>query len=134
MRGLKARVTKGLQIGTRVKVADNSGAKEVSIIAVKHYRGVKKRSPKCGVGDVFIGAVKVGNPEMMHQIVVCLVIRQTKEYRRRSGVRVKFADNAAVVLKDLNKGEFKGTVVKGPVAREAVERFTLLTRISNIVV
>jgi large subunit ribosomal protein L14 len=134
MKGLKAYVTKGISTGTRLKVADNSGAKIVQVIAVKKYKGVKKRQPKCGVGDVIIGAVKVGTPEMAHQIVLCVVIRQRKEYRRKSGVRIKFEDNAAVVLKELKKGEPKGTVIKGPVAREAVERFTLLTRISSIVV
>lgn len=134
MKGLKANVTKGVQVGTRVKIADNSGAKEVEIVAVKKYRGIKKRYPRCGVGDVFIGAVKSGNPDMKHQIVICVLIRQRKEYKRRSGVRIKFADNAAVVLKELDKGEPKGTVIKGPVAREAIERFTLLTRISSIVV
>jgi large subunit ribosomal protein L14 len=134
MKGLKANVTKGLQTGSRLKVADNSGAKVVQIIAVKHYRGTKKRHPTAGVGDVIICAVKVGTPEMRHQIVLCVIIRQKKEYRRKSGVRIKFEDNAAVVLKELKKGEPKGTVIKGPVAREAVERFTLLTKISSIVV
>lgn len=134
MKGLKAKVTKGLQVGSRLKVADNSGAKEIEVVAVKNYGGVKKRHPRCGVGEVIIGAVKSGNPDMKHQLVTCVIIRQKKEYRRKSGVRVKFADNAAVVLKDLKKGEPKGTVIKGPVSREAIERFVLLTRISSIVV
>ena len=134
MKGLKAKVTKGLQTGSRIKISDNSGAKEIELVAVKTYRGVKHRMPKAGVGDVIIGAVKVGNPDMKHQLVTCVIIRQKKEYRRKSGVRVKFSDNAAVVLKDLKKGEPKGTVIKGPVAREAIERFSLLTRISSIVI
>lgn len=134
MKGLKAKVTRGLQTGSRLKVADNSGAKIIQVIAVKHYRGVKKRHPKAGVGDVVICAVKVGTPEMRHQIVLAVIIRQRKEYRRKSGVRIKFEDNAAVILKELKKGEPKGTVIKGPVAREAVERFTLLTKIASIVV
>ena len=134
MKGLKARICKGLQTGTRLKIADNSGAKEAEIISVKGYKGVKKRHPKCGVGDVVTCAVKVGNPEMKHQVVPCVIIRQKKEYLRRSGIRIKFEDNAAIVLKDLKKGEPKGTTIKGPVAREAIERFTLITRISNIVV
>ena len=134
MKGLKARVTKALQIGSRVKVADNSGAKEIEIIAVRGYKGVKSRLPKCGVGDVVLGAVKIGNPEMKHTIVPCVIIRQKKEYRRKNGVRIKFEDNAAIVMKDLKKGEPKGTVIKGPVAREVIERFPLVTRIASMVV
>ena len=134
MKGLKAKVTKGLQVGTRLKIADNSGAKIGEIIAVKGYKGVKKRNPRAGIGDVIMCAIKVGNPDMKHQIVPCVIIRQKKEYRRKSGVRVKFEDNAAIVMKDLKKGEPKGTTVKGPVAREAIERFVLITRISSIVV
>ncbi|MCD6547443.1 MAG: uL14 family ribosomal protein [Nanoarchaeota archaeon] len=134
MKGLKAKVTKGIQVGTRVKIADNSGAKEIEIIAVKGYRSVKSRLAKCGVGDVVIGAVKVGNPDVKHTLVTCVIIRQRKAYRRKNGVRVKFEDNAAIVMKDLKKGEPKGTVIKGPVAREVIERFPLITRIATMVV
>ncbi len=134
MKGLKAKVTRGLQVGSRVKIADNSGAKEIEIIAVKGYKGVRSRLPKCGVGDVVLGAVKVGTPDMKHTIVPCVIIRQKKEYRRKNGTRIKFEDNAAIVMKDLKKGEPKGTVIKGPVAREVIERFSLVTRISNMVV
>lgn len=134
MKALKARVTRGLQTGSLLKIVDNSGAKTAEVISVKTYKGVKKRHPRCGVGDVVTCAVKVGTPEMKHQVVPCVIVRQRKEYRRKSGVRIKFEDNAAIVMKDISKGEPKGTTVKGPVAREAVERFTLITRISSIVV
>jgi large subunit ribosomal protein L14 len=70
---------------------------------------------------------------MKHQKVQCVVIRQRKEYRRKSGVRVKFEDNAVIVMKDIDKGEPKGTVIKGPIAREAIERFNMLTKIASIV-
>ena len=134
MKGLKSKVTKALQTGSRIKITDNSGAKLAEIVAVKKYHGVRKRRARCGVGDVVICAVKVGNPDMKHKLFPCLVVRQKKEYRRRSGVRLSFEDNAAIVIKDLDKGEPKGTVVKGPVAREAITRFSLVSRIANIVV
>ena len=133
MKALKARISKGIQVGTRVKVADNSGAKVIEIVGVKKYRGVRSRIPKCGVGDVIIGAVKVGNPDVKHTLLPCVVIRQRRAYRRKNGVRVKFEDNAVIVLKDIKKGEPKGTTVKGPIAREVIERFPLVTRIANIV-
>jgi len=131
MKALKANVTKALQAGSRVKIADNSGAKEVEIIAFKNYHGTRSRISKGGVGDVFIGAVKLGNQDMVHTKVTCLVIRQRKEYRRKSGVRVQFEDNAAIIMKDVEKGEPQGTIIKGPVAREVIERFPLITRIAS---
>lgn len=134
MKALKAKVTRGIQVGTLLKIADNSGAKTVEVIAVKHWRGTRSRLARGGVGSVIIGAVKDGTPEMRHTLVPCVVIRQRKEYRRANGVRVKFEDNAAIILKDEAKGEPKGTIIKGPVAREVIERFPLVTRIATMVV
>ncbi len=134
MKALKAKVTKALQTGSKIKVADNSGAKIIEIVSVKRYKGVKGRLAKCGVGDVVIGAVKKGKPDVKNTLLPCVIIRQKKEYRRKSGVRIKFEDNAAIVMKDLEKGEPKGTSIKGPVAREVVERFPVVTRISKMVI
>ena len=134
MKALKAKVTKGLQVGSSVKVVDNSGAKLIEIVSVKGYHGKKSRLAKCGVGNIITGAVKVGDPDVRHTLIPCVIIRQRKEYRRKNGVRIKFEDNAAIVLKDVEKGEPKGTVVKGPVAKEVIDRFPLVTRISNLVV
>ncbi len=134
MKGIKAKVTKALQVGSRVKVVDNSGARVIEIIGVLGYKGVRRRLPKAGVGDVVVATVKVGNPDMKHKVVHAVIIRQRKEYRRRDGTRIKFEDNAAIILKDVEKGEPKGTMIKGPVAREAVERFPLINRIASVVV
>jgi large subunit ribosomal protein L14 len=134
VKALKADVTKGIQIGTVVKIVDNSGAKSIMVIGVFGYRGVKSRLAKAGVGDVVIGTVKTGNPEVRHTIVQCVIIRQRKSFRRKNGVRVKFEDNAAIVMKDVATGEPKGTLIKGPVAREVIERYSLVTRISTMVI
>ena len=134
MKGLKARVTKSLQTGSLVKIADNSGGKLIQILSVKGYRGSRKRLSKCGVGNVVTGVVKVGPPDVKHTLVPCVIIRQRKEYRRKNGIRIKFEDNAAIVMKDMEKGEPKGTSIKGPIAREVIERFPLVTRISTMVV
>lgn len=134
MKGLKAKVTKGIQVGTHVKIADNSGAKTVMVLSAKGYRGVKSRIARIGVGDVFTGVVKTGNPDVRHTLVPCVIIRQRRAYRRKNGVRIRFEDNAAIVMKDIDKGEPKGTLVKGPVAKEVIERYSLVTRISTLVV
>ena len=132
MKGIKAKITKGLQTGTRLDCVDNTGAKVLQIIAVKGYRGVKNRYPRAGVGDMVVITVKKGRPEIKKQILKAVIIRQRKEYRRPSGMRVKFEDNAAVIVDD--KGTPKGSEIRGPVAREAVERFSKIASAATMIV
>jgi large subunit ribosomal protein L14 len=132
MKGVKAKITKALQTGSRLDCVDNTGAKVLQIIAVKGYRGVKNRYPKAGVGDVVVVTVKKGRPEIRKQIVKAVIIRQRKEYRRPSGMRVKFEDNAAVIVDD--KGAPKGSEIRGPVAREALERFSQMSSAATMIV
>ena len=132
MKPITAKVSQALQVGTRLKCVDNSGAKEVQIIAVKRYHGVKRRVPRCGVGSLVIAAVKKGVPKMKHEVVHAVIVRQKKEYRRPSGMRIKFEDNAVVIVSE--KGEPKGTRIKTPIAKEAVERFSMIGKIATTVV
>jgi large subunit ribosomal protein L14 len=132
MKGVKAKITKALPAGARLDCVDNTGAKVLQIIAVKGYRGVKNRYPKAGVGDMVIITVKKGRPEIKKQILKAVIIRQRKEYRRPSGIRIEFEDNAAVIVDD--KGAPKGSEIRGPVAREAVERFTKIASAASIIV
>jgi len=132
MKGVKAKITKALPTGARLDCVDNTGAKVLQIIAVKGYRGVKNRYPKAGVGDMVIITVKKGRPEIKKQILKAVIIRQRKEYRRSSGIRIEFEDNAAVIVDD--KGAPKGSEIRGPVAREAVERFTTIASAASIIV
>ncbi len=132
MRGVRAKITKALQTGTRLDCVDNTGAKVLQIIAVKGYRGVKNRYPRAGVGDMVVVSVKKGRPEIKKQLLNAVIIRQRKEYRRPSGMRVKFEDNAAVVVDE--KGAPKGSEIRGPVAREAVERFSKIASAATMIV
>ncbi|NIO44569.1 MAG: 50S ribosomal protein L14 [Candidatus Aenigmarchaeota archaeon] len=131
MKPVSARVTKGLQVGSFVKCADNSGATSLQIIAVKRYGGVKRRVPGCGVGSWIICSVKEGEPKIKHEVVHAVIVRQKKEYRRKTGMRVKFEDNAAVLITE--KGEPRGTKIKGPIAKEVVERFSMVGKIATMV-
>lgn len=133
MKATKARITGGLQKGSRIPTCDNSGAKVLKIIAVKRSKTVKGRVPSAGVGDMVIAAVVKGRPDMRKQVVFAVIVRQRREYRRANGVRISFEDNAAVVLKD-DKGNPKGTIFKGPVAKEVNERWPAIAKIANIVV
>jgi len=132
MKAKKAKLTRALPVGAKLICADNSGAKELEIIAVIGYKGVRRRLPAAGVGDVIVASVKKGIPEMKKQVVRAVIIRQRKEYRRFNGMRVKFEDNAAVIL--TQEDSPKGSEIKGPVAKEAVERFPSLASIASIVV
>ncbi len=132
MRAIKARVVRALPTGARIKIVDNSGAKEIEIIQVKGYKGVRRRLAAAGVGDIVVASVKKGTPEMRKQKVYAVIIRQRKEYRRPNGLRVKFEDNAAVITNE--KGEPKGSDIKGPVAKEAAERWPKIASLASIIV
>ena len=133
MKAIKARITKGLQKGSLVETCDNSGAKVLRIISVKRAKTVKGRNPSAGVADMVMVSVVKGRPDMRKQVVFAVLVRQKKEYRRLNGVRIKFEDNAAVVLKD-DKGNPKGTIFKGPIAKEVAERWPGIAKIANIIV
>ena len=133
MKGLGSKITKPIQIGTILNVVDNSGAKLIKVIGVIGYKGVKKRRASAGIADIVIATVKKGKPGMKKQIVMATIVRQKKEFRRPSGIRVKFEDNAAIILTN-KSGAPKGNRIKGPIAREVVERFPPIGKIASMVV
>jgi large subunit ribosomal protein L14 len=123
---------RALPAGARLACVDNTGAKELQIISVVDYKGVRRRMPKAGVGDHIVASVKKGTPEIRKQIVRAIVVRQAKEYRRVDGMHIKFEDNAAVLITP--EGAPRGSEIKGPVAREAAERWPRVAGIASIVV
>lgn len=133
MQPVKARITRGLPVGSEVETCDNSGAKVIKIFTVVGLKTVKGRVPACGVGDLIMASVRRGRPDMRKQSVFAVVVRQKKEYRRADGMRIKFEDNAAVVLKD-DKGNPKGTIFKGAIAKEACDRWPGIAKVASLVV
>ena len=104
-----------IQQESRIKVADNSGAKE--ILCIRVLGGTKKRYAT--VGDQIVGTVKHAIPSgniKKGQIVKAVVVRTRKEVRRPDGSYIRFGDNACVIIDE--SGQMKGTRVFGPVARE----------------
>ncbi|NHW23412.1 MAG: 50S ribosomal protein L14 [Archaeoglobales archaeon] len=132
MKALKAKIPRALPTGAMLVCADNSGAREVQIISVIGYKGVRRRYPAAGVGDMVVVSVKKGLPEIRKQVHYAVIIRQRKEFRRPNGERIKFEDNAAVLVNE--EGEPKGTEIRGPVAREAAERFSKIATIATTIV
>src|SRR3989344_6386998 len=132
MKAISITPTEGLQVGSQINCIDNTGAKVLEIISVMNYRGTRKRLPAAGVGDVVMCAVKKGTQKMVHEVVKALIVRQKRAYRRPSGIRIKFEDNAAVLIDD--KEEPKGKEIKGVVAKECVERFSVVGKIARAVI
>ena len=132
MKAISAKVSRSLNIGTKVLVADNSGARIVRITGVKQGKSRKGRQQYAKVGDWVKVSVRAGKPDMKGNVFDAVVIRQKKPYRRKTGERVCFEDNAVALLKD-EKGNPKGTLIKGPVAREVHERWAQLAKIAQYV-
>lgn len=128
----RRRVNTGLQVGSLVKVADNSGAKEVLVIGVPGYKGRLRRVPPAGVGDLVVVSVKKGTPEVRKQVFRAIVIRQKRPYRRPDGTWVAFEDNAVVIITP--EGMPKGSEIRGPVAREAAERWPQIANLATIII
>ncbi len=135
MKGITANVIKGLNVGAYVNAADNSGARIVKIVSVVRGKGTRRRQMKAGVGDLVKVSVRKGIPEMRKIVFPAVVVRQKKEYRRYTGERISFADNAVVILKDEQILQNpKGTMIKGPVAKEIKERWPSIAKMAPIVV
>jgi len=108
-----------IQQYTRLKVADNSGAKEIMCILVPG--GTRRRYAR--VGDTIIASVKQAQPNAAVKkgdVVKAVVVRVAKMYGRKDGSYIRFDENAAVILTD--KQNPRGTRIFGPVARELRER------------
>ena len=133
MQAIKSKVTRALPVGCEVETCDNSGAKVLKIFTVVGHKTVKGRISAAGVGDLVMASVKKGRPDMRKQVVYAIIVRQKKEYKRPNGMRIKFEDNSAVVLKD-EKGNPKGTIFKGPIAKEVCERWPAIAKVASIVV
>jgi large subunit ribosomal protein L14 len=133
MKAVRSNITRGIQKGTKLPVCDNSGAKILRVISFKTFKGRKGRHPAGGVGAFITASVIKGNLDMRKKVVNAVIVRQKKEFRRPDGLRVKFEDNAAVVLKDV-KGNPKGTLIKGPIAKEVSERWSTVSKIAKMVV
>jgi large subunit ribosomal protein L14 len=108
-----------IQQETRLKVADNSGAREVLCIRV--LGGSKRRY--AGIGDIIVGTVKDANPGAAvkkGEVIKAVVVRTAKEHRRPDGTYIRFDDNACVLNNENQQP--RGTRIFGPVARELRDR------------
>jgi large subunit ribosomal protein L14 len=122
-----------IQQETRLKIADNTGGRELLVIRV--LGGSKRRYGR--VGDIVVGAIKSAVPHgavKKSEVVRAVIVRIAKEYRREDGSYIRFDDNAAVLL-DTDGVNPKGTRIFGPVARELREKgFTKIVSLAPEVI
>jgi len=133
MKAISARATRGLNIGSLVLASDNSGARIVRIVGVKKGKASKGTQQYAKIGDWVKVSVRAGKPEMKGEVFDAVVIRQRKPYKRNTGERVMFEDNAVALLKD-TKGNPKGTQIKGAVAKEIAERWKVVAKNAQFVI
>jgi len=132
MKGIAGTSMRGLPIGARLECIDNTGAKVVQIVMTLKTKGTHRRYPKAGVGDMVIISVKKGAIDMRRQLLRAVIVRQKRPFRRSDGTMVQFEDNAAVIVTET--GETKGSMIKGPVALEAAERYPKIASNASIIV
>jgi large subunit ribosomal protein L14 len=108
-----------IQVESRLRVADNTGAREILCIRI---RGGSSRR-YASVGDIIVGTVKVATPGgsvKKGEVVRAVVVRTKKEFGRKDGTYIAFDENAAVIIDNQNNP--RGTRIFGPVARELREK------------
>ncbi len=125
-------LTPGLFMESLVRVADNSGATLAKVIGVPHYKSVWRRVPGAAVGDMVVVSIRAGKPELRKQVMRAVVIRQRRPYRRADGTWIAFEDNAVVIVTP--DGDPKGTEIRGPLAKEAAERWPRLAPMASIII
>ena len=124
-------ITRGLLAGSKLVCADNTGAKQLRLINVIGYKGRLRRLPSACVGDMIIVSVTKGSPDLKRQMFPAVIVRTRRSFRRPEGMRIQFEDNAAVIMTP--EGELKGTEIRGPVAREAAERWPRVSNLASII-
>ncbi len=132
MKAVGAKTTRGLNLGATMIAADNSGAKIVKLVSVKKGKSKKGRQNYAKIADWVKVSIRKGVPDMKGKVFDAVIIRQKRPYRRLNGERIAFEDNAVAILKD-DKGNPKGTQIKGPIAREVQERWPSVAKIASIV-
>ncbi|MEM1947374.1 MAG: 50S ribosomal protein L14 [Candidatus Caldarchaeum sp.] len=118
--------------GSLVVCADNSGAQVLKIIQVHGISTRLRKVPAAAVGDMLSVTVKKGSADLRKKPMHAILIRQKKPYRRSDGTWISFEDTAAVLVTP--EGDLKGTEIKGPVAKEAAERWPRIANAASILV
>ncbi|KAG7834365.1 hypothetical protein KL943_002749 [Ogataea angusta] len=129
--GNKFRMSLALPTGAIMNCADNSGARNLYVLAVKGTGARLNRLPAASVGDMVMATVKKGKPDLRKKVMPAIVVRQAKAWRRKDGVFLYFEDNAGVIVNP--KGEMKGSAITGPVGKECADLWPRIASNSGVV-
>ncbi|CAG9466489.1 unnamed protein product [Pedinophyceae sp. YPF-701] len=129
--GEKFRMSAGLQTASVMNCADNTGAKNLYMMAAVGWGARLNRLPKASPGDMFLATVKKGKPDLRKKVHPAVVVRQRKPWRRVDGTVIYFEDNAGVIVNP--KGEMKGSAITGPVAKECADIWPRIASAANTI-
>jgi large subunit ribosomal protein L14 len=132
MLGHGMKISKGLPAGSVLRCTDNTGARKLRLVQAMGYKGRLRRVPSAALGDRITVSVRQGTPDMRKKIFQAVVVRQRKPFRRAEGIWIQFEDNAAVIITP--EGEMKGSEIRGPVAKEAAERWPRIASAASIII
>ena len=116
-------------VGAVMNCADNTGAKNLYVIAVKRWGSRLNRIPCASTGGMVMATVKKGKPDLRKKVFPAIVVRQRKPFRRKDGLVIYFEDNAGVIVNP--KGEMKGSAITGPVAKECADLWPRIASAAN---
>lgn len=125
-------IPRTINVGSEIRCTDNSGAQLLKIVQVHGLKTRLRRHPSAGVGDLVSVTVKKGPIDLRKKVLHAVIVRQRKPYRRPDGTWITFEDTAAVLVTP--EGDMKATEIKGPVAREAAERWPRIANAAPIIV
>ena len=125
-------IPRTINVGSEILCTDNSGAQILKIIQVHGIKTRLRQHPCACVGDLVSVTVKKGPIDLRKKVLHAVIVRQKKPYRRPDGTWIMFEDTAAVLVTP--EGDIKATEIRGPVAKEAAERWPRIANAANIIV
>jgi len=125
-------IPRTINVGSEILCTDNSGAQILKIIQVHGIKTRLRQHPSACVGDLVSVTVKKGPIDLRKKVLHAVIVRQKKPYRRPDGTWIMFEDTAAVLVTP--EGDIKATEIRGPVAKEAAERWPRIANAASIIV
>jgi len=125
-------IPRTINVGSEIVCTDNSGAQILKIIQVHGIKTRLRQHPCACVGDLVSVTVKKGPIDLRRKVLHAVIVRQKKPYRRPDGTWIMFEDTAAVLVTP--EGDIKATEIRGPVAKEAAERWPRIANAASIIV
>ena len=125
-------IPRTINVGSEILCTDNSGAQILKIVQVHGIKTRLRQHPCACVGDLISVTVKKGPIDLRKKVLHAVIVRQKKPYRRPDGTWIMFEDTAAVLVTP--EGDLKATEIRGPVAKEAAERWPRIANAASIIV